>query len=143
MNRAKDAAEGLFGGIFLQLNEVPVHTVEVFITLDQKIFDDVIHSLGSLLLGAARQCAENNCWPWFHTASLKLIGLSREFFNCTNQEIFAATIRADAANYAPQLLLSRVREGAYKSRATTYSTESPVAGGLNRRRVVTDRRNLD
>ena len=32
-------------GILLQFNEVTVHFVEVFITLDKKLFDYVIHLL--------------------------------------------------------------------------------------------------
>jgi len=35
--------------MLFELDEVPVLAVEVFLALDEKIFDDIIHSFGSLL----------------------------------------------------------------------------------------------
>jgi hypothetical protein len=43
MNGPKNTSnQGLVAGILLKLHQFPVHLVEVFITLSQKLFDDII-----------------------------------------------------------------------------------------------------
>src|SRR5262245_16493656 len=62
VDRAKDAAErGRRAGVLLEHHEIAIQLIEVFITLDQKIFDDiVVHTVQPHLRAISAQLSVMN-----------------------------------------------------------------------------------